>query len=319
MSYTQLTQAERYHISQGLKRGDEIQTIADSLGRHRTSISREIARNTGKKGYRHKQAQRVASNRATTKVKPTKLTADLIATISNLIQQDYSPEQVVGKLMRKSNISIHHETVYRLILKDKEEGGTLYTHLRIVTKKYRRRYGTKQRRGSKIINRTSISQRPAIVEERSRIGDWEGDTIIGKDRKSAMLTLVERKTRLVKIIKIKGKNATILADKMIEAMTPLSSIIHTITFDNGLEFAAHECIAKALNADIFFAHPYSSWERGANENMNGLIRQYFPKGMDLNEVSDERVKEVEDKLNNRPRKVLDYQSPNEVLWAEVAV
>ena len=209
------------------------------------------------------------------------------------------------------NLSLHHETLYRLIYADKAAGGDLYKHLRVVSKPYRKRYGSYDRRG-KIKNRVDIDERPAEVAQRGRIGDWEGDTIMGKGRQSALLTMVERKTLYTVIIRLTGKHADLLAQAAIKGMKALKDQIETITFDNGLEFSEHENIARALDADIYFAHPYASWERGINENTNGLIRQYFPKGTDFNLVSDKEIQYVMDRLNNRPRKTRDCRSPNEL-------
>ena len=188
-----------------------------------------------------------------------------------------------------------------MLLQNKRNGGTLYKHLRHLHKSHRKRYGSYERRG-RIKNAVSIEKRPAIVDSRSRIGDWEGDTVIGKDHKSVIYTLVDRKSLYTVIVKLNGKNATELADKTIKALKPLSSKIHTITYDNGLEFAEHERQAKALDADIYFAHQYSSWERGINENTNGLIRQYFPKGTNFNKIKNSQVEFVMRRLNARPRK-----------------
>ena len=217
----------------------------------------------------------------------------------------------MGYLERDQKLSLHHETIYQLIYADKAAGGDLYQHLRITSRPYRKRYGSYDRRG-KIPNRRGIKERPAIVEKRSRIGDWEGDTIIGKSKRSALLTLLERKTLYTIIVKLTGKNAEQLANAAIGAMKHIKDSVKTITFDNGLEFAAHERIAMALDADIYFANPYCSWERGANENVNGLIRQYFPKGTDFNEVTDVEIKAVMEKLNNCPCETRGFKSPNEL-------
>jgi len=207
------------------------------------------------------------------------------------------------------------ETVYRLVYADKARGGTLYRHLRIVSKPYRKRYGSYERRG-KIPNRVSIEQRPQVVERRQRIGDWEGDTVIGKGRQSALLTLVERKTLYTVIARLTGKRADLLAEAAVKVMKPMKHRFHTLTLDNGLEFAHHERRASQLKADIYFAHPYASWERGINENTNGLIRQYFPKGTDFNQVSDEDSAQVMERLNNRPRKTRGCRSPNELFLGQ---
>lgn len=311
MNYYQLTENERYQIYALKKAGLNQQAIARQLRRSAATISREIRRNGGQRGYRPKQAQAFCEYRKRQAYKAKKITPTVRDDIKHLLRQQLSPQQVVGYLRRSRGISLHHETVYRLIYADKAAGGDLYTHLRVASKPYRKRYGTYDRRG-KIPNRRGIEERPAVVAQRSRIGDWEGDTIIGKGRRSALLTLVERKTLYTVIIKLNGKHADALAQAANDGMKFLKDRVHTITFDNGLEFSAHEKIATALDADIYFATPYCSWERGCNENMNGLIRQYFPKGMDLSAVTEEDIQQVMTRLNNRPRATRNFKSPNEL-------
>jgi IS30 family transposase len=315
MNYKQLTENERYQIYILLKAGFKKKDIASSLGRAASTITREIKRNTGLKGYRPAQAQRLSEQRKQSATKYRKITDEVYGWIETLIRQDLSPEQVVDYLARHRGISLHFETVYQLIYADKAAEGDLYKHLRIVSKAYRKRYGHHDNRGQ-IKNRVSIEERPAIVESRARVGDWEGDTIIGKGRRSAMLTLVERKTLYSVIVRLSGKRATQLADALIQAMTGLKSKIKTLTFDNGLEFSEHQRIAEALKAKVYFAHPYSSWERGTNENTNGLIRQYFPKGIDFTTVTDDEVNHVMDRLNQRPRKTRGGKSPNELFLGQ---
>jgi len=311
MSYTQLTENERYQIYAMYKAGHSQKYIADLLDRSHSTINRELHRNKGARGYRPAQAQRLSDLRRQEAYKARKITDEVMGWIEVLIRQELSPQQVVDYLKKHKQISLHHETIYQLVYEDKAEGGDLYQHLRIVSKPYRKRYGSYDRRG-KIKNRVDIDERPKIVEKRSRIGDWEGDTVIGKGRKSALLTLVERKTLYTVIAKLTGKQADLLAEAAVEVMSDLANKVKTITFDNGLEFSEHEAIAKGLNAKIYFAHPYASWERGTNENTNGLIRQYFPKGTDFNAVTDDQIKQVMDKLNNRPRKTRGCRSPNEL-------
>jgi len=243
--------------------------------------------------------------------KARKVTDEVRGVIETLIRQQLSPQQVVGYLGRHRKLSLHHETVYQIIYADMAQGGDLYKHLRVVSKPYRKRYGGYDRRG-KIKNRVSIDERPAIVDDDSRIGDWEGDTVIGRGRKSALLTMVERKTLYTVIVRLSGKRADLLAEAAVRNMLHLKGKVKTITLDNGLEFSGHETIAKALNAKIYFAHPYASWERGINENTNGLIQQYFPKGTDFNEVDDSQLALVMDRLNNRPRASRGHRSPNEL-------
>ncbi len=243
--------------------------------------------------------------------KRIKLTAEVTGWIATLIRQDLSPQQAVDYLKRHKRTDLHYEAVYQLIYADKDEGGDLYTHLRVASKPYRKRYGQSDRRG-KICNRVDIDERPSVVDLRSRIGDREGDTVIGKGRKSALLTMVERKTLYTIIVKLTGKRADLLAGAAIDKMVSMKNRIKTITFDNGLEFSEHERIAETLETDIYFAHPYASWERGTNENTNGLIRQYFPKGTDFNLVSEKEIQEVMNRMNDRPRKTRGGRSPNEL-------
>lgn len=315
MSYYQLTENERYQIYIMKQAGHNQEYIADMLGRSPSTISRELARNRGLRGYRPAQAQRLTQERRQQAYKSRKVTDKVRDWIERLIRQELSPQQVVDYLYRHKNISLHHETVYQLIYEDKASGGDLYQYLRIASKPYRKRYGHYDRRG-KIANRVDIDERPAIVDSRSRIGDWEGDTIVGKGRKSAMLTMVERKTLYTIIMRLTGKRADLLAKTAVAGMKALKSKVKTITFDNGLEFADHETMAEGLNADIYFAHPYASWERGINENTNGLIRQYFPKGTDFTTVTDNQIKHVMDRLNNRPRKTRGCRSPNELFTGQ---
>lgn len=311
MNYYQLTEYERYQIYALLKAGWPQNAIADFLGRSPSTISRELSRNRGLRGYRPAQAQHLSDHRRSTAHKAIKVSDDVWGWVKQLVRQDLSPQQVVDYLKRHNGISLHHETIYRRIYADQAAGGELYTHLRVACKPYRKRYGHYDRRG-RISNRVGIDERPAIVEQRGRIGDWEGDTIMGKGRKSALLTLVERKTLYTVIVRLTGKRADLLAKAAVASMKDLSAKVKTITFDNGLEFAEHERIADGLGADIYFAHPYASWERGINENTNGLIRQYFPKGTDFNDVTDGQVQAVMDRLNNRPRKTRGCRSPNEL-------
>lgn len=311
MSYNQLTENERYQIYSLNKAGHSKAEISKYLKRHPSTIGRELSRNTGLRGYRPAQAQRLSDTRRLTAHKARKITDEVREHIEILLRQELSPQQVVTYLEKHTGVSLHHETIYQLIYADKVNGGVLYKHLRIVSKPYRKRYGSNDRRG-KIKNRVSIDERPEIVGQRNRIGDWEGDTIIGKDRKSALLTMVERKTLYTVIVRLTGKRADLLADAAVENMAWLKDKIKTITFDNGLEFAQHEVIGEGLDADIYFAHPYASWERGTNENTNGLIRQYFPKKTDFNKVTDDQIQFVMDRLNSRPRESRGGCSPNEL-------
>ncbi|WP_346836609.1 IS30 family transposase [Microbulbifer sp. SAOS-129_SWC] len=311
MSYNQLTENERYQIYSLKKAGHSQIEIAELLERHPSTICRELRRNKGLRGYRPGQAQKLSNVRRYGAHKARKVTDEVRDQIETLLRQELSPQQVADYLKRCTGISLHHETIYQLIYADKAHGGDLYTHLRVASKPYRKRYGSNDQRG-KIKNRVSIDERPEVVDLGNRIGDWEGDTVIGKGRKGALLTLVERKSLYTVIVLLTGKRADLLAAAAVAHMVHLKEKVKTITFDNGLEFAGHEEIAKGLEADIYFAHPYASWERGINENTNGLIRQYFPKGTDFSTVSDEQVQFVMDRLNSRPRATRGGRSPNEL-------
>jgi transposase, IS30 family len=304
-----LTQETRYHISVLRKAGKSQAEIARTVGYHPSTISRELRRNTGKRGYRPKQAQQLAEGR---KRRGNQCISDFEwSYISHLLEQDLSPEQVHGRLSLYGMGKVASvERIYQFVYQDKEDGGTLHTHLRC-QKQRRKRYGSGQQRRGQLANRRGIEQRPEIANQRHRIGDIEGDTMIGKNHKGALLTLVDRKSRITFIRPLPNKQAEGLAESNIQALRGFGA--QSITYDNGKEFAAHEKVAKALNVETFFADPYASWQRGTNENTNGLIRQYFPKTMPLDKVTEAQAKAVEDKLNNRPRKVLGYLTPNEVL------
>ena len=228
------------------------------------------------------------------------------------LREDWSPEQVSLWLRSNRGIRISHEWIYQYVLNDKLSGGDLYHHLRC-QKIRRKRYGAYSRR-DQLINRVSIDERPPIVDRRCRIGDWELDTIIGKGHKQAIVSLTERKSRLTLIRKVGHKSADKVASAILHLLKPLTHRLHTMTSDNGKEFARHETIADRLKARFYFAHPYASWERGLNENTNGLIRQYFPKRHDFTTITQDQIDRVMDKLNNRPRKCLGMKTPNQVFF-----
>lgn len=315
MNYKQLTQEERYQISALKKAGMNQKEIAEDLKRSPSSISRELRRNKGLRGYRPKQANIFAEQRRNSALKAIKITNKVKGWIEKLLHADFSPEQVVGRLNLEGKIKLHHETVYQYIYKDKANGGLLYKQLTRACKKYKKRYGSNDRRGQ-LVNRISIDERPEVVDLKTRIGDWEGDTVIGKGRKNAFVTMVERKSLYTVVKRIKSKHADITADALIESMMPFVDMVLTITLDNGKEFAQHERIGESLDADVYFAHPYSSWERGINENTNGLLRRFFPKGTDFMALSEEEIQAAVDKLNHRPRKTRGYKTPYELFTGQ---
>ena len=306
MNYTQLTQEQRYQIYALKKMGHNQTQIAKCLEVHKSTISRELSRNQGQRGYRPKQAHSKAMKRRVKKAQ-CRITAEIWAYVEEKLRLDWSPEQISGWMKRYEKDTVSHESIYQYVYADKRAGGDLYKHLRC-QKKYRKRYGSKDRRG-KIPNRVSIEQRPEVVEEREGIGDWEADTIIGNRKKQAIVTLVERKSRFTLMEKVERRTAVATEKAIVCLWQPYQPRTHTVTFDNGKEFSNHQEIAQQLQADMYFAHPYASWERGTNENTNGLIRQYFPKGSDFSSITNDQLAFVRERLNTRPRKCLDFQTP----------
>ena len=311
MSYKQLTQEERYQIYALKKAGHDQATIAGIIDRNPGTISRELRRNRGLKGYRPQQAHNLALRRRYDKAQP-RIGNQVWQLVEALIREEWSPEQIVGRVAMEQGVSISHEWIYQYIYADKHSGGDLYRFLRC-QKVRRKRYGIYSRRGT-IPNQVSIDDRPAIVESKRRFGDWEGDTVIGKGHRGALVTLVERKSLYTVIRSVLHKTAKAVRGAVVDGLTPYIDWVHTITYDNGREFADHEGMARDLEANIYFAHPYASWERGLNENTNGLIRQYFPKDRDLTTVTKYEIEQAMDKLNHRPRKSLGYRTPHEVFF-----
>lgn len=312
-AYTQLTQEQRYQIHAYMKAGFTQKAIAGELGVHTSTISRELTRNRGRRGYRPVQAHQKALTRRSAKSRP-RIGAAAWRLIESLLRRDWSPEQISGRLFQEQGISISHEWIYLRIYQDKLQGGALHTHLRC-RKKRKKRYGSKDRRG-RIPGRIGIEQRPVVVERKTRIGDWEGDTLIGKGHRGAVLTLVERRTRYTVLAASKTKQAGPVRQSIERALTPHRDRVHTITYDNGWEFAEHQGMAQTLSADIYFARPYASWERGLNENTNGLIRQYLPKSKRLDRITEKELNFIKDRLNHRPRKSLGYKTPYELFFKQ---
>ena len=309
-TYRQLTQEQRYQIYALKQTGHRFSEIAAVLRVHKSTVSRELKRNRGQRGYRPQQAQSLALERRQKSV--PRITAQVWALVESLLRQDWSPEQISGRLKQEQDIRISHEWIYQYVLKDKLACGDLYGHLRC-QKKRRKRYGKYDRRG-KLPNCRSIEERPAIVNARKRLGDWEADTIIGKKHKQAIVTLTERKSRFTLLTKVKRRTAQAVRKQVCRMLFPVKNKVHTLTSDHGKEFADHEQIAQILELEFYFAHPYAAWERGTNENTNGLLRQYFPKKSDFQSVSKKHLEQVMTRLNFRPRKTLRFKTPFEVFY-----
>lgn len=243
------------------------------------------------------------------------MTDNAIDLIEDKLYLDWSPEQISGWLKQEQVLEISHERVYQHVWSNKAQGGDLYKHLRHSHKKRKKQYGSKDKRGQ-IKNRISIDERPEVVEKKTRIGDWEIDTVIGKNHQGALVTIVDRVSKFTLIKKVDSKRADVVTEATISLLNSYLDKVLTITADNGKEFSDHQIMKQHLDADVYFAHPYHSWERGLNENTNGLIRQYFTKGSSFENITDEEVAKVMDRLNHRPRKTLEYRTPHEVFFSE---
>jgi transposase, IS30 family len=309
--YQHLTMDIRCQIEILLKRGDSFSSIAVQLGYHRSTISREIARNSGLKGYRRNQANRKAiSRRKAGSSKPKIMTNENIEHIESYLRLGFSPEQISGRVLKEDAFCVSHETIYKHIWSDKRTGGILYKQLRHNGKRYNKRSKGKAGRGC-IPDRIGIEERPSIVDAKCRLGDWEVDTIIGKGHKRAIVSIVERASKLTKLEFVSRKTAEEVQAAICRKLKPLKDFVLTITADNGKEFANHKTVSRELETNFYFAAPYHSWERGLNEHTNGLVRQYFPKGQDFDEITKDQIELVELLLNIRPRKVLNYMTPIE--------
>lgn len=311
-NYRQLTLELRYQIYALLKAKHSKTEVAQIIGVHKSTMTREFQRNMSKRGYRPDFAHRQALQRRANKSKSRIEQETWTEVEDKLSNEQWSPEQISGRRELEDKQKVSHEWIYQHIYKDKQAGGELYQHLRC-QKKRRSRYGAYTKRGG-LKNQVSIEERPCIVDEKTRIGDWEVDTIIGKNHQGAIVTMTERRSKLTKIENIRQRSGELTGQAIVGKLSDL--IVQTITSDNGKEFSEHELIAKLLEAEFYFCHPYSSSERGLNENTNGLLRQYFPKKTEFANITDEQMQKVEEKLNNRPRKTLGYKTPLEVYFKE---
>jgi IS30 family transposase len=304
-----LTYEQRYTIEVLLKTGKSKTEIANILAIHKSIIGRELKRNCDFRSnvYSAKLAQCKYENRLKEKPKRIKLDNDLRVKIEALIKLDYSPEQIVGHLKKKAETTISHEWIYQLIWEDKRQNGSLHHHLRRKGRRYRKRGSSKDTRG-KIIGRVGIEKRPKEAQERTVFGHLEVDTIIGKNHQGAIITLNDLSSGMLWMKKVATREADVVRLKLSEMLEQIRPYIRSITADNGKEFSEHQYITDEY-CDFYFANPYSPWERGANENLNGLIRQYIPKSTDLSTISDQRIYEIQKILNSRPRKRHNFENP----------
>lgn len=308
--YKRLTREQRYTIESMSRQQGSQESISRTIGVHSSSVGREFKRaGMNRQTYCHLTAQKDADSREWAgRTLPPEL---LLAVEAKLCTDQWSPEQISRTFRKQGTGNVSHESIYQYIYRDKRAGGQLHTHLRHRCKSYRKRGLGRERRG-RIKDQVMIDERPSVVQERSRVGDWEMDTVIGNPGGSVLVTMVERKSRYTLIALVDSKEAAAVTQGMLHSLRPCRDKVETMTFDNGKEFARHAHLAEQLEAKAYFAHPYHSWERGLNENTNGLIRQYFPKGSDFSKLTPKEVQRVEALLNSRPRKCLAYQTPNDI-------
>ena len=313
--YKQLTREQRLKIHAYKKTGMSQVKIALLVEVSQSSISRELKRNTGARGYRANQADAKAKQRKKNTIRAYVMIPSTVAEITEKIKENWSPEQISGWLKKSPEIpiSVSHETIYKFIWADKKKGGKLYLFLRRKAKKYNARCKDKQAGRGFIKDRVGIEDRPPIINERGRVGDWEIDLVIGKGHSGALVTIVERVTRYTVTMRVFDKSARTVTDATIALLKPFKDSVLSITADNGKEFAYHKEVSKALDCDYFFADPYCSWQRGLNENTNGLLRQYWPKSTNFKLILDEDVDRNLIQLNNRPRKMLLFKAPFEMM------
>ena len=317
MSYNQITMTQRYQIEALIKEGLSKSCIAKNIGVHRSTIYRELQRNSLDGLYKAEYAQVQTRLRYQKKRKNLRLTGKHKKYILKHLKQGWSPQQISGRMKIDGLLQLSHETIYRFIYKRIKKGEKLQQYLRHKHRKYKSRKGIYEYRG-KIPKARSIHERSLIVENKERIGDFEVDTIIGKNHKEAIVTLVDRHSKFTLMQKVASKEAFDVSRAMLQLLRPLKNIVKTITSDNGKEFAYHQEIERKLDLLFYFAEPYKSWQRGLNEHTNGLIREYIPKKTNFMNVSHKRITEIQDKLNHRPRKVLGYKTPYEVFFGKIA-
>ena len=314
MKYHRLSTEERYEIAAMRRQGLLVAEMAKHLGRHRSTLYREVKRNQSVHDgcYRPSHAVEKASGRERRSRRNWRYGPTEFEPIEALIRKAFSPEQIVGRRKLEGQQVMSHETIYRWIWTDKRCGGTLWTHLRGARKRRRKRYGRYDSRG-RLAGKKLIGQRPAVVDSRRRIGDWEMDTIHGRG-KACVVTVVERKTGLVRIGPIPRATKELTLDRTVQLLWAERDRVKTITADNGTEFHSYLELESILDTEVYFATPHHAWERGTNENANGLIRQYLPKGTNLSRLTQQQCDRIAEQLNNRPRLRLGFMTPNEVYY-----
>jgi IS30 family transposase len=309
-TYHQLTQEERYIISAQLMCGHSQAHVAHLLQRHRSTISRELRRNatTHDGRYRAEKAHSYAVARRRRCRRRPHFSVAAMARVARLLRRKWSPEQIAGVLCKHASLRISHETIYRRLRRDKTSGGVLWRHTRIMSKFGRKRYRSRDSRGV-LPGKRPITERPVAVERREKVGHWEGDTVMGRDLRHCVLTLVERKTGYAIIKKLTARNKIEVTQAATRAIRRHCHKFKTLTLDNGTEFHDYAMLEQRFPLTVYFATPHHAWERGSNENFNGLLRQYLPKGTYMRKVTQAQCDQIARELNNRPRKRFGFDTP----------
>ena len=316
MKYKQLTEGDRYMIAALKRQGLSFTNIAKSIGRHKSTVYREIKRNSCwiiDGSYRPSKAQRRTRARRSRSRRNQHFTDKDYAIVRQLLRKQWSPEQITGYLKRQGVRAFSHETIYKYIWRDKRNGGNLWKQLRCAQKQRRKRYKAYDSRG-RLAAKRNIAERPIEVETRKTKGHWEIDTVMGKGSKHCIVTLVERKTGYTLIGQLNDRTTKSINKRTIKLMSKMPGQFKTITADNGTEFHQYKVVEEAMNCPYYFANPHHSWERGTNENTNGLIRQYLIKGTSMEGLTQQRCNAIAAKLNTRPRKRLGYKTPQECFY-----
>lgn len=316
--YNHLTLEQRYGIEMMLKANTPKKSIAKVIGIPESTLYRELKRNSKPRIYNAKYAQLLADERLKDRHLKNKLTLDMELYIQRKLNLYWSPEQIVGRANADGLPMLSVPSIYKYIALDKAKGGDLHKYLRTANKHYKKKYGSSDTRGQ-IPDKVNISKRPKVADDRTRIGDFEIDLIVGKNHKGAQLTIVDRMSGFALIHTLKSKKAEEVSKAVIVSLKPYKNIVKTITTDNGKEFAQHKRLSKQLNADVFFCNPYASYEKGQIENTNKLIRQFYPKKMELDNIKQKQNLEIMDLLNKRPRKKLGYKTPEEIFFTNLEV
>lgn len=311
MKYRRITYEQRLAIKAWLDTGVSKAGIAAKLGFHRSSVGREVRRNRGERGYRPGQAEQLSQKRQEYRHRARRMLPPMIEAVERKLRLKWSPEQIRNRFRICGLPHVSAETIYKHVDADRKTGGDLWRHLRFARKRRWRRFPSEDRRG-RIQGAVPIQKRSAGATNRSRLGHWERDTMLGSSRKGGLLVITDRKSRFNRIAKLKRRFAPLVTKATIHLLDGLTT--RSITSDRGQEFSGHRELSAQAKVPVFFCDPYSSYQRGTNENRIGVLRQYIPKGFDLRCLSEKKIQKIETEINHRPMRCLDWKTPYEVFF-----